>query len=341
MTDRSTVEVLSTISFPEALVEQLREVSPRLRVKVYPAQQASEIPSEEWEKAEVLYTATVLPEPDRVPKLRWVQFHLAGVEFALETPLLKKPGIRFTTLSGAAAPQVAEYVISMLLALGHQIPEMMMLKNRAEWPAVRGEKFNPYELRGSTVGIVGYGSIGREVARLLQPFNVTILAVKNNAMKPEDNGYMPEGLGDPQGDLFTRLYPVQALRSMLKECDFIVVAVPLTPDTRNLISADELKIVKPTAFLVDVSRGGVVDSEALLAALQEKRLQGAALDVFPQEPLPANSPFWHLPNVIITPHISGFSADYLGRAVALFAKNLELYLNGAALLNELDLAKKY
>jgi phosphoglycerate dehydrogenase-like enzyme len=341
MAERTTVEILSTIAFPEPLLEQLREISPRVRVKMQPVQQATEIADEVWGKIEVLYTATVLPEPAKVPNLRWVQFHLAGVEYALDANLLRQPQIRFTTLSGAAAPQVAEYVVSMFLALGHHLPEMMALKSRAEWPHRRGELFNPHELHGSTVGIVGYGSIGREVARLLQPFHPTILAAKSDVMHPEDDGYMPEGLGDPQGDLFDRLYPVQALRSMLKECDFVMVAVPLTPATRDLLGEEELKALKPTAFLVDVSRGGIVNPEALLAVLQEKRIQGAALDVFPQEPLPADSPFWQLPNVIISPHISGFSAKYMERAMALFAKNLELYLNGVALLNQLDTDKKY
>jgi phosphoglycerate dehydrogenase-like enzyme len=160
-------------------------------------------------------------------------------------------------------------------------------------------------------------------------------------MHPEDSGYRLEGLGDPNGDLFQRLYPIQALQTMLHECDFIVVSIPLTPDTRGLIGHDEFEALKPGAFLVDISRGGIVDPQALIQALQEKKLAGAALDVFAEEPLPANSPLWKMPNVIITPHISGSSPYYVDRAVALFTENLERYLTGLPLYNRFDPQRGY
>jgi phosphoglycerate dehydrogenase-like enzyme len=152
---------------------------------------------------------------------------------------------------------------------------------------------------------------------------------------------MPEGLGDPQGDLFQRLYPVQALKSMLHQCDFIIVTVPLTPDTRGLVGVEELGAAKSTAYLIDTSRGGVVDHAAMVAALEERRLAGAALDVFPEEPLSPDSPLWHMPNVIVTPHISGSSLYYNERAVTLFAENLNRYLAGLPLFNRFDPAAGY
>jgi phosphoglycerate dehydrogenase-like enzyme len=231
---------------------------------------------------------------------------------------------------------VAEHVLLMLLALGHKIPELAAFQARAEWPKDRWERFRALELRESTVGIVGYGSIGREVARLLHPLGTRILAAKRDVRHPEDNGYTPPGLGDPNGDLFTRLYPIQALRSMLKECDFVVVCLPLSPATRGLIGEAELAAMKPSAFLVDVSRGGIVNHAALITALQEKRIAGAALDVFPEEPLPSSSPLWKMPNVIITPHISGISAHYSQRAMELFLENLKRYLSGNLLYNLYD-----
>jgi phosphoglycerate dehydrogenase-like enzyme len=152
---------------------------------------------------------------------------------------------------------------------------------------------------------------------------------------------MPEGMGDPEGNLFSRLYPAEALRSMLKECDFVVVTAPLTADTHNLIGEEELRAMKNTAYLVDVSRGGVVNQRALLSALQENRLGGAALDVFPEEPLPANSPFWRLHNVIISPHIAWLTPHYNERAIDLFAVNLDHYLGGAPLLNRYESERGY
>ena len=160
-------------------------------------------------------------------------------------------------------------------------------------------------------------------------------------MHPADTGYTPEGLGDPTGDLVQRLYPPQALRSMLKLCDFVVVCTPLTADTRNSIGAEELASMKPGAYLVAVSRGGIIDHNALLPLLRDQKIGGAALDVFPNEPLPADSPLWKLPNVILTPHISGNTVHYNERAMALFVENLQRYLNNLPLYNLIDLERGY
>jgi phosphoglycerate dehydrogenase-like enzyme len=337
----SPIEVLITLPFPEELVVQLRSVSPRVRVTVQKASKPEEVPAELWQRVEVLYTDSVLPKPEQAPKLRWIQFHWAGLERMMDAPILQKPGLEATSLSGAAARQMAEYVLLMLLAFGHRLPDLLEHQKRSEWPKDRWKRFLPQELNSSTVGIVGYGSIGREVARLLHEFGATILASKRDVMHPEDSGYMPEGLGDPQGGLVSRLYPPQALRSMFKECDFVVVTVPLSPGTQNLIGAEELAAMKPSAYLIDVSRGGVVNHAALTAALRERRIAGAALDVFPDEPLLPDSPLWKLPNVIITPHISGITPHYDQRAADLFAENLHRYLAGLPLHNRVDARRGY
>ncbi|MEN4010577.1 MAG: D-2-hydroxyacid dehydrogenase [Bellilinea sp.] len=332
----SPITTLATVNFPPELLEKVIRISPRIRLITHAARSAEEITPELWKQVEILYTDRVLPDPSLSPNLRWVQFHYAGIDHVAAHPLLSKQDIHITTLSGAAAPQVAEHVLLALLALGHKMPELFAFQARSEWPKDRWERFRALELRESTIGLVGYGSIGREVARLLRPFGARILAAKRDARQPEDSGYMPEGLGDPSGDLFTRLYPVQALRSMIKECDFVVVCAPLSPATRGLIGEAEIAAMKPSAFLVDVSRGGIVNPQALQKALEEKRIAGAALDVFTEEPLPPASPFWKLPNVIITPHISGISAHYNSRAIDLFVENLKRYLAGDSLYNRYD-----
>jgi phosphoglycerate dehydrogenase-like enzyme len=341
--DRPTtpLDVLITLPLADALVNRLREISPRLRITLHPARKVDEISPELWSHTEVLFTDRVLPAPGQAARLRWVQFHSAGVDAFADAPLLKDPEIIATTLSGAAAPQMGEYVVMMLLALGHRIPDLVANQSKAEWPRDRYERFMPHELRGSTVGIVGYGSVGRQVARLLQPFGALILAAKRDAMHPEDTGYMEDGLGDPAGDFFQRLYPIQALSSMLHECDFVVITIPHTPETQNLIGQSELAAMKPGAYLVDVSRGGIVDQAALIQALQDRRLAGAAIDVFPDEPLPASSPLWKQSNVLISPHISGNSPDYNERAVELFAENLHRFLAGLPLYNRFDPQKGY
>jgi phosphoglycerate dehydrogenase-like enzyme len=335
------VEVLITLPFEESLVSRLNSVSPRLRVTVHKARKPEDIPDEVWARAEVLYTNTVLPAPEKVPQLRWVQLHWAGADHAVDHPLLQKGSLAATNLSGANASQMAEFILMLLLALGHNLPTLNIHQQRGVWPANRWGQFQPHELRGSTVGIVGYGSIGRQVARLLISFGANVLATKRDVLHPEDQGYIPEGLGDAEGNFVHRLYPPQALRSMLKECDDVVITVPLTERTRGLIGAEELAVLPAGARLVDVSRGGVVDHAALIQALTSNRLSGAALDVYPEEPLPADSPLWKLPNVILTPHIAGFSPHYDERAIDLFAENLNRYLSNQPLYNRINLENGY
>ena len=335
------IEVLITMPFPDNLVIRLNEVSPRLKITVQKAGKPEDIAPDVWTHTEVLYTARVLPTAEMAPNLRWIQFHWAGVDHAIDDPILRKPDLVATTLSGAAATQVAEHILMMLLALGHHIPELAAFQKKAEWPRDRWERLDPLEIRGSTVGLVGYGSIGRQTARLLVNFGATVLAAKRDAMHPQDYDYSPEGIGDPGGDYVHRIYPIEALHSMLKACDFAVVCVPKSPATLNLIRSEELAAMKPGAYLVDVSRGGIVDHTALITALKERKIAGAALDVFPEEPLPSDSPLWKLPNVLITPHISGITSHYDERAVEMFSANLHRYLAGQPLFNRIDPERGY
>lgn len=331
-----SIETLITVPFPDLLIYRLQGISPKLNIVSMPIARAEDIPTETWSRVEVLYTAGALPTPEQALSLRWVQFHFAGVDRFVTHPLLQREDLLVTTLSGAAMSQMAEYVVTMMLALGRKLPALSVNQKKAEWPKDRYERFVPFELRGKTVGIVGYGSIGRQVARLLQPFGVTTLAAKFNAMQPADRGYALEGLGDPQGDMVHRIYPFQALASMFKECHFVVVTVPLTPQTQGLINAKVLNALKPGAYLIDISRGGVIDQAALLEALKNGKIAGAALDVFAEEPLPAHNPLWQMPNVIVTPHISGSSIRYEERALDLFSENLHRYLGGLPLYNLFD-----
>ncbi|MBI3158980.1 MAG: D-2-hydroxyacid dehydrogenase [Chloroflexi bacterium] len=338
MTD--VIHTLITIPLPEEDLARIQAVSPRLLVTHHPTRPGEAVPGPIWAPTEVLFTNRAFPEASECPNLRWVQYYLAGVDGLMDQPALQSEDVRVTTMSGANASQTAEHALALLLALGHNLPGFLAMQGRAEWLPSRGDH-HPVELRGSTVGIVGYGSIGRQLARLLTQVGAVVLASKRDLMHLEDSGYQPEGQGDPQGEYFTRLYPPQALRSMFKVCDFVVVTAPLTPETRGLVGRKELAALKPGAFLVDVSRGGVVDSDALLAALQGDQLAGAALDVFPEEPLPADSPFWSLPNVLLTPHVAGVSDHYARRAVDLFIANLHHYLEDRPLFNLVDPARGY
>ena len=337
----SPIDVLITLPFPPALIKKLQEVSPNLRITVHPAHKVDDIPKDLWAHTQVLYTNSTIPNIELAPEIKWIQLHWAGIEKLLDAPLLSKAGVKVTTLSGAAASQMAEHALAMLLALARRLPTFAALQKKSEWPDDRWEKYPIKELRTSTVGIVGYGSIGRQIARLLREFGTTVLATKRDALRPADTGYTPEGLGDPDGDLVHRLYPKQALKTMVRDCDFVVVAVPMTKNTRHLINAEVFGAMKPGAFLIDISRGDVVDLTALSNALLEKKLAGAALDVFPEEPLPKESSVWNFPNTIITPHIAGISNHYDERATALFAENLSRYIADLPLYNLFDREKGY
>jgi phosphoglycerate dehydrogenase-like enzyme len=335
------IEVLVTLAFTDELMNQISEVSPRLAVEKIVAHKVEEISDEVWNRMEVLYTNRVLPKPEQAPNLRWIQFHWAGLDHALEEPILHREDMMITNVSGASAPQMAEHAVMMMLALGHHMPDAIAHQKRADWPSGRWELFNPHELRGSTVGIVGYGSIGRQIARILQVFGATVLATKRDVFHPEDTGYTIEGMGDPESDLVNRLYPPQALCTMLKKCDYVVVTLPRTTATRGMLGAKELAAIRASAFLIDISRGEIVDHNALIPLLRDHKIAGAALDVYPVEPLPADSLLWKLPNVILTPHIAGYSPHYDERAVSLFIENLHCYLEGRPLYNRLDLNLEY
>jgi phosphoglycerate dehydrogenase-like enzyme len=327
------IEVLVTLPFTDDHKSMLEKVSDQLNIRIIRALKENEISQEIWKEIEVLYTDRVLPTPEQSPALHWIQFHWAGINHALDEPILQKPELIVTNMSGTAASKVAEFAVCMILALGNQLNLHFNNQKKAEWPNDRWERFKSEEVRDSTVGIFGYGSIGRQIARLIQPFGGRVLATKFNAMDPIDHEYTPEGWGDPQGDLAYRIYPAEALNWMVKECDFVVVTAPLTEKTRNSFDEVIFGMMKPTAYLIDVSRGGIVDHQALVNALKERKIAGAALDVFYKEPLPADDPLWKMPNVIITPHMGGITPHYDDRAVKLFAENLHRYVEGQTMYN--------
>ncbi|MBN1231689.1 MAG: D-2-hydroxyacid dehydrogenase [Anaerolineales bacterium] len=334
-------EVLIAFNISEKRAKKIEEQFPSINLHVVPAKTAEEIPDDLWEKTEVLYTENVFPVQSKAPALRWIQLNWAGIDGFTDIPILYDKRISVTNMSGANAIQVAEFIIAMILALGHHIPKLIANQKESEWPKDKWQQLQPVELFGSTVGIIGYGSIGRQVARLSHSAGASVLATKKDMMNPKDTGYTPENVGDPEGDYFQRLYPVQAVSSMVSDCDFVVVTTPLTKETTGLVNEKVLQKMKSSAFLIDISRGGIVNHNALIDALKNGVIAGAALDVFPEEPLPEDSPLWKMDNVIISPHNSGNSKEYMKRAVDLFSENLSRYLDKTPLYNVVNLEKGY
>jgi phosphoglycerate dehydrogenase-like enzyme len=338
MTEPIHVLVLTQSPLSEALLAPVRAAAPRLVVEHRTAKTLAEL-GEVWAEVEVLYTTNLLPAPEQAPRLKWVQGHWAGVDSVIAHPLVQR--VTLTTASGVHASNLAEYVLMMMLAWGHHLPRMLEHQRRAEWPEQRWQAFVPRELRGATVGIVGYGSIGREVARLARAFGMRVLAVKREAGQRADEGWQLSNAGDASGALADRVYASAELRAMLPECDYVALILPLTPETHHLIGAEALRAMKREAVLINIGRGAVVDEAALIAALQNGVIGGAALDVFEREPLPADSPLWKLPNVILSPHVGGFTPEYDARAMQLFAENLRRYAQGERLMNVVEVKRGY
>jgi phosphoglycerate dehydrogenase-like enzyme len=244
--------------------------------------------------------------------------------------------VLLTTSSGVHIPQMPEYVLMMMLAWAHRLPALIANQAGGEWFDERRPSFTPDELRGATLGVVGYGTVGRESARLAKVFGMRILACKRDPRRRHDGGWCLPGTGDPAGDLPEHFYGLDELAVMLPECDYVLIALPLTAATRHLFGAQALRAMRSTAVLINIARGGVVDEPALIGALAAGTIRAAALDVFEQEPLPSTSPLWSMPNVLLSPHITGLAPGYDTRLMALFADNLRRYLGRQPLLNRVD-----
>ncbi|HET7031243.1 MAG TPA: D-2-hydroxyacid dehydrogenase [Candidatus Limnocylindrales bacterium] len=266
----------------------------------------------------------------RAPRLQYVHSASTGVERMLTTAARDR-GIVFTNARGVFSRPIAEYVLMMILAISRRLPGLLELQRERTWQPLEG-----VELRDVTVGIVGLGSIGRAVGALATAFGCRVIAVRRRS---------EEGTGSSAADESTRLFGElmldrvggpESMPALLADSDFVVLAAPLTPETENMIDANALAAMKSSAWLINIARGRLVDERALLAALSDGRIGGAVLDTFREEPLAPTSPFYDLPNVIVTPHTSWSSGRVLDRSVELFCDNLRRYAAGEPLLNVVD-----
>ena len=265
-------------------------------------------------------------DKDLVPsltRLRWVQASAAGTGHILSDEFVASP-IVLTSARGIRAHAIAEHVILMAFALARQLPLLLRRQVERVWALDELEATGAVRtLSGRQLGIVGLGSIGTEVARLAAPLGMRVVAVRRRADEPR-----PDGVSD--------VLPPERLTELLAGSDVIVLSAALTPRTRMLLNRDALAHVKPGALLINIGRGRLIDDDAVIEALRAGRLGGAALDVFTREPLDPASPYWDLPNVIVTPHVSGAMEDYWTPLVALFAENLRRFQDGEPLLNVVD-----
>lgn len=333
------IKVLVTAPFPPLLLDKLKSVSRHVEIEQQSLSNGK-WPDDRTTSSEVYYAISGVPRPEQAPNLRWIQGHWAGINNLKDHPVWESD-IVITTASGIHAPAMGQYVMAQMLAWANRVPDWLSYQKEGTWPKDRWRKFLPNELRDQTVGILGYGSIGREVARLAKSFGMTVLATKRNARDTTDSGFTVPGSGDPKGEVADRIYPGEATRSMVAECDYVVITLPLTTRTHHLVDEVMLREMKPSCVLINVGRGPIVNEDDLVKALKKGWIAGAGLDVFETEPLPAKSPLWSMNNVIISPHVSGFTPHYDERATDLFAENLRRYLVGDPLLNQVDRQVEY
>jgi phosphoglycerate dehydrogenase-like enzyme len=263
------------------------------------------------------------------PRLRWVQSPAVGVGSLMFPELLASP-IVITSARGIRARAIAEHVLGVTIALARQLPAAIRAQAAHRWAQdeLEGPAAAPRTLQGQRMGIVGLGAIGVELVKIAAPFGFRISAIRRRATEPP-----PDGVED--------VWPPSRLHDLLARSDVVVLAAPHTPETKRLIGPEELDRVKRGSLLVNIARGKLIDDEAVIAALRDGRLGGAALDVFSQEPLDPSSPYWDLPNVIITPHTSGAMQDYWTPLVALFSENLRRFEKGEPLMNVVDKVAGY
>ena len=257
------------------------------------------------------------------PALRWHQTPSAGVNHIL-TPTYLQRNITLTNGAGTFAIPIAEFVLMYILFHAKNLSTLLALRANHTWK--RSIELPMQEVMDKTLLIIGAGSIGQEIAQRASAFRMRVWGSRRH----------------PQPTLgFERVVGADGWRSLLPETDYVVLATPLTPETRGMIDAAALQAMRPNAYLINIARGAVIDEAALLVALKENWIAGAGLDTFHTEPLPPDSPFWSLPNVFVTPHCSGFSSQIEERTIALFLDNLWRYRAGKPLRNVVDKTAGY
>ena len=256
-------------------------------------------------------------------RLRWVQSPAVGVG-SLMFPEVLASDVVITSARGIRARAIAEHVLGVTIALARHLPVAIRAQAARYW--AQEELEGPAAVRtlqGMRMGIIGLGAIGGEVARIAAPFGFVVSAIRRRVDQPR-----PAGIEE--------VWPPDRLLDLLAVSDVVVVAAPHTPETKRLIGRSEIAAMKHGAFLINVARGKLIDDAALVEALEDGRVGGAALDVFTTEPLDRESPYWDLPNVIVTPHTSGAMQDYWTPLIDLFAENLRRFESGRPLLNVVD-----
>ena len=272
------------------------------------------------------------PTESDAPRLRWIHWPNAGVEDVPEH-MLESRQWQLTHGGGPGAVPIGEWTLGVMLFFSHRFRDILRYEHDRSWHVNRGRDMSFRPLRDATVGIMGYGAIGREIGRLCKSFGMKVHASLGFHGKQQYPTYRTPGTGDPDGVIPDKWYEYSDLTKVLPEWDYVVLCQRVTEKTKHIIDSETLKCFKPSGVLINIARGALIDEAALIDALKAGRLGGAALDVFETEPLPADDPLRDAPNILISPHCSPESPYYRDEIYASIAENLRRFASGEQLLN--------
>jgi D-2-hydroxyacid dehydrogenase (NADP+) len=313
---------------PEEMAKQIRDRWPEMRVVHLPTYDNL---SQELPDTDIFVGFSIRPEQFAFArKLKWIHATAAAVAQLLYAEL-RASSVVVTNASGIHSVPMGEHIIGTLIALARRFPDCVRYQAKSHWCQRelwdRPRALRPRELRGQTALFVGFGAIAHQAGELARALGMRVWAVTRS------------GRADEQ--VAERVFPASALDEALPQADFVIVAAPETPETRKMMGQREFSRMKASAYFINVARGALVDEAALIGALQQGAIAGAALDVTSEEPLPPESPLWKLDNVFITPHVSAVSEKLWERQTDLLLENLERWFSGRELLNRVDLVRGY
>jgi phosphoglycerate dehydrogenase-like enzyme len=362
------MKLLITFPLSDELLQRVKRLNHFTDVQYYPStfvpnsqhpqhfwhHEPATIPDAIWAQTDVLQTMFTCPASrTQAPNLKFIQGMSAGLEHFIHGPFFTQlldsgDDVTVCSASGIHSAKIAEYVLMQTLSTYTRLPFLLEHAKKQSWNRTAyvpsGKLSGAPELRGKTMGIIGYGCIGRETARLAKAFGMAIVVATSSGKPAPGHGFVIEGTGDQDGLLPRAWYSTSdpgALNEFMNEVDVLVLSCPLTHVTRHIVSAESIRHLKASAIIINIARGALIDHEALMKALEEERIGAACLDVTDPEPLPDNHPLWTAKNCFVTPHIAGATEYYAQRCVELLDVNMQRWKAGEKVLNPVSLRKGY
>ncbi len=316
--------ILILVKLESRHLEAIRTAAPEARIVVLADRQEKEekvgefLPEADVIVANPYWETKLLAEINAARNLRWVQQFSAGANWLMDYPAIAQSDILLTSASGVHAIPISEHIFGFMFCLARDIASAIRDQKERKW----SRRHRVTELEGQAMGLIGLGAVGEKTAQKAKALNMRVFGIRRRP-----------GFSSAWVD---RMYRPENIMEMLPQIDWLVLTAPLTHETKGMIGERELQALKKSSYLINISRGPVVQEPALIKALQEKWIAGAGLDVFAEEPLPPSSPLWEMDNVIITAHYAGSTPHYVDRLMAIFLENLRRYQAGESLLNLID-----